>query len=250
MKSALEPRRDVAFAHGSPVYRFHRPHSLHRTHHVQPVPAWASLPFPALAARAFKRGIDVVGASVAVLLFAPLMLIIAGLVAAEGGPVIFAHERLGRSGRRFRCLKFRTMAPDAEERLRNLLKADPVARRQWERDHKLCPDPRITPLGRILRETSLDELPQFFNVLVGDMSLVGPRPITEQEVTKYGKFFADYANCRPGITGIWQVSGRNDVAYSKRVALDAFYARRKSVLFDLRILFRTFGVVLSRSGAR
>jgi undecaprenyl-phosphate galactose phosphotransferase len=208
------------------------------------------LPARALIARAFKRGIDVLGASVAILLFAPLMLIIAALVAAEGGAVIFAHERLGRSGRPFRCFKFRTMAPNAEARLRELLKADPIARRQWERDHKLTPDPRVTPLGQILRETSLDELPQFFNVLVGDMSLVGPRPITEQEVTKYGRFFADYANCRPGITGIWQVSGRNDVAYSKRVALDAFYARRQSVLFDLGIMFRTFGVVLSRSGAR
>lgn len=199
-----------------------------------------------------KRAVDILGAVAGIVLFGPLMLIIAALVKREGGDAIFAHERLGRNGQPFLCLKFRTMVPDAKERLAALLASDPCARAEWERDHKLTNDPRITALGAFLRKTSLDELPQFFNVLRGEMSLVGPRPITAAEREKYGDDFSSYAQCRPGITGIWQVSGRNNISYAARVALDVQYAVNQSIMLDAAILFRTFGVMASgsNSGAR
>lgn len=204
---------------------------------------------PMAARKPVKRAVDILGAFVGIVLFGPLMLIIAALVKREGGDAIFAHERLGRNGQPFLCLKFRTMVPDAKERLAALLARDPSARAEWERDHKLANDPRITALGAFLRKTSLDELPQFFNVLRGEMSLVGPRPITAAEREKYGDDFELYAQCRPGITGIWQVSGRNNISYPARVALDAQYALNQSIMLDAAILFRTFGVMASGSGS-
>lgn len=201
-------------------------------------------------AKPVKRAIDVAGAIVGLVLFGPLMLVIALMVKREGGSAIFAHERIGWSGEKFRCLKFRTMVPDAGERLAAHLAANKSAREEWARDHKLRNDPRITRLGAFLRKTSLDELPQFFNVLRGEMSLVGPRPITAEEIRKYGDGFAYYTRCRPGITGIWQVSGRNDVSYPARVALDTQYALNQSIYFDCVILLRTFGVIASGAGAR
>lgn len=204
---------------------------------------------PVAARKPVKRAVDILGAIVGIALFGPLMLIIAALVKREGGDAIFAHERLGRNGVLFPCLKFRTMVPDAKERLAALLASDPAARAEWERDHKLSNDPRITALGGFLRKTSLDELPQFFNVLRGEMSLVGPRPITAAEREKYGEDFEFYAQCRPGITGIWQVSGRNNISYPARVALDAQYALNQSILLDLAILLRTFWVMASGSGS-
>ena len=197
-----------------------------------------------------KRCVDVMGAIAGIVLFGPLMLAIAALVAAEGGGAIFAHERIGRGGKPFRCMKFRTMVPDAKERLAALLESDPQARAEWEKDQKLSRDPRITRLGAFLRRTSLDELPQFFNVLKGDMSLVGPRPIVADEIARYGDKFPLYAKCRPGITGIWQVSGRNDTSYAHRVALDAHYAMNQTLPLDLSIMIRTFGAVVSGDGAR
>ena len=181
---------------------------------------------------------------------APLMALTAlAIYIYDGGPVLFAHRRIGREGQPFRCLKFRSMAVDAEARLERLLANDAAARREWEADHKLRSDPRVTPLGRFLRKTSLDELPQLINVVRGEMNLVGPRPVVQAEAQKYGRRFAHYCAVRPGITGLWQVSGRNDVSYGRRVALDVLYTRRKSFRLDLAILLRTVPAVLMRNGS-
>ncbi len=189
-------------------------------------------------------------ALVALLVLAPVMLAVAFAVfAQDGGPVLFAHRRIGRGGRYFYCLKFRSMAVDAEQRLADLLANDPVARAEWERDHKLRKDPRVTRLGEFLRKSSLDELPQLFNVLRGEMSLVGPRPIVDAEVPKYGRRFESYCAVKPGITGLWQVSGRNDTSYRARVAMDCVYARQRNVLMDGRIIAATVPAVLMRKGS-
>ena len=196
--------------------------------------------------RAFDVGLSLL----ALLFLAPIFLVIAMLVRLQdGGPSLFAHGRLGQGGRPFQCLKFRSMRTDAEERLHQLLASDPEARNEWARDHKLRQDPRITPLGVFLRRSSLDELPQFLNVLRGEMSLVGPRPIVEAEIPRYGHYFADYCANKPGITGLWQISGRNDVNYRRRVAMDVIYARRRSVSLYLWILLATAPAVLLRRGA-
>ena len=203
------------------------------------------------ATRRWIRVIDVVGASFALVFFAPILIIVALVVmlAGGGGPILFAHTRVGHNGRHFHCLKFRTMVHDAEARLQQLLDSDPEARLSWQRDQKLRNDPRITPVGRFLRVSSLDELPQFWNVLMGEMSLVGPRPITDAEVMRYGRYFADYISVKPGITGLWQISGRNDVSYRRRVAMDVAYARSQSVSLFLRILVFTVPAVLMARGS-
>jgi lipopolysaccharide/colanic/teichoic acid biosynthesis glycosyltransferase len=189
-------------------------------------------------------------ALVALIFLAPLMITVALLVyAQDGGPAIFAHKRLGKGGRHFRCLKFRSMAMDAEERLADLLARDPAARAEWEKDHKLRNDPRVTKLGAFLRKSSLDELPQLFNVLRGEMSLVGPRPIVDAEVTKYGRRFRHYCAVKPGITGLWQVSGRNDTSYRSRVAMDCIYAERRNTLLDAKIILATVPAVLLSRGS-
>lgn len=189
-------------------------------------------------------------AAMALLFLAPLMLLVAiAVFAYDGGPIVFAHRRIGRDGRTFPCLKFRSMAVDAEERLAEVLRTDPDARAEWERDHKLRVDPRVTKLGAFLRKTSLDELPQLFNVLRGEMSLVGPRPIVEGEVCKYGRRFKHYCAVKPGITGIWQVSGRNDTTYAARVAMDCVYAQRRTLGLDMTVLFLTVPAVLARRGS-
>jgi lipopolysaccharide/colanic/teichoic acid biosynthesis glycosyltransferase len=171
------------------------------------------------------------------------------VLAQDGGPVLFKHRRIGRGGHTFGCLKLRTMAVDAEARLTELLHHDPAAREEWARDQKLRNDPRITPLGRFLRQSSLDELPQLINVVRGEMNLVGPRPIVESEIARYGRRFRSYRAVKPGITGLWQVSGRNDVAYRTRVALDTLYAQRRSIGLDLWIIVRTVPAVLLRQGS-
>jgi exopolysaccharide production protein ExoY len=184
------------------------------------------------------------------LLLGPLMLFIAVLVwRTDGAPVIFAHYRVGRCGRLFRCMKFRTLRRDADQVLRRLLQEDPAARTEWERDQKLHDDPRITPIGRFLRDTSLDELPQLLNVLRGEMALVGPRPITVPELNRYGVTRWHYLSVLPGMTGLWQVSGRNQTSYEERVALDRRYVESRSLLGDVAILVRTVRVVLTRHGA-
>ncbi|MCK8783273.1 sugar transferase [Roseomonas sp. NAR14] len=193
---------------------------------------------------------DIVGAATILAALLPLMLVIAGLVALDGGPVLFAHQRVGRGGRAFGCLKFRTMVPQAEARLDALLRGDPLLRAEWEETRKLRRDPRVTTIGRLLRVSSMDELPQLINVLRGQMSLVGPRPVVQRELDEhYGRFAADYLAVRPGITGPWQVSGRSDTSYSDRVALDVGYVRRLSLRRDVRILFQTVRAVLIGRGA-
>lgn len=201
--------------------------------------------------RAFaKRGMDVIIAGTALLLLALPMLLLALLVRLDGGPAMFAHQRVGRGGQRFGCLKFRSMVTDAEDRLNALLAADPAARAEWEASRKLRHDPRVTRIGAFLRATSLDELPQLLNVLRGDMSLVGPRPVTASELaTNYGAAAEHYQAVRPGITGPWQVSGRSDTSYDRRVALDVAYATQPSLAEDIRLLLRTPAAVLLRRGA-
>jgi undecaprenyl-phosphate galactose phosphotransferase len=198
--------------------------------------------------RLLKRGFDLAAAGLLLLFLAPLMAAIAlKLRLADRGPVLFAHARVGRDGTPFRCLKFRSMVPNAKEVLERLLASDPAARAEWERDYKLKDDPRITPFGRLLRRTSLDELPQLLNVVRGDMSLVGPRPVVPAELDRYGEAKVYYLQVRPGLTGLWQVSGRNDVDYERRVSLDAWYVRNWTLWYDILILLKTLLVVPSRS---
>lgn len=193
---------------------------------------------------------DVTIALAAILFSAPLMLIIAALIAFEGqGPVLFSHRRVGLHGRTFMVRKFRTMCRDADVVLAQHLATDGMAAEEWRRDHKLRCDPRITALGSFLRKSSLDELPQLFNVLAGEMSMVGPRPIVEAEIVRYGRRYPLYCSVRPGITGLWQVSGRNDVTYRRRVCMDVAYARRKSILLDVRLMVATIPAVLARKGS-
>jgi exopolysaccharide production protein ExoY len=190
-------------------------------------------------------------ALVLLLLFAPLMLAVAWLIwRTDGIPIVFGHYRVGHQGRLFRCLKFRTMVRDAQQVLERVLRDDPAARAQWAREQKLDNDPRITRVGHFLRRTSLDELPQLVNVLKGDMALVGPRPITVPELERYGITRWHYLNVRPGMTGLWQVSGRNDVSYEERVRLDRRYVEQRNLFIDLGILLQTVKVVLARDGAR
>lgn len=199
-------------------------------------------------ARYCKRVLDVAGVLMIGLLLAPFMLSVALLVRLQGPQVIFGHERVGRGGKTFRCFKFRSMVPDAERRLEEYLARNDAARDEWEQNHKLDNDPRITRIGRFIRKTSLDELPQLWNVLRGEMSLVGPRPVTRAEMVRYGDAAAAYYATRPGITGLWQVSGRNDISYEERVRLDCDYVSALSLSRDMSILLRTVKVVFAPTG--
>lgn len=192
-----------------------------------------------------KRALDIFVAGLAILLLSPLLALIALLIGMTmGRPIVFSHTRLGYGGRRFACMKFRTMVKDGDTVLEKHLINDPAARAEWQRDRKLRDDPRVTRLGRLLRRSSIDELPQLFNVLLGDMSCVGPRPIVEDEAARYGRAKADYLATRPGMTGLWQISGRNRLSYRRRVALDRRYVRQWSIWEDLRILLYTIPAVL------
>jgi Undecaprenyl-phosphate galactose phosphotransferase WbaP len=200
--------------------------------------------------QAIKRTVDVVMAVIFGILAAPLILGIAILIrVASPGPLFYGHERVGRGGRAFAAWKFRTMARDSNELLQSYLAAHPGAHAEWRRDQKLRNDPRVTWIGRILRRTSLDELPQLWNVLRGEMSLIGPRPIVESEVDRYGAKFALYKKVRPGLTGLWQVSGRNNTSYSERIQFDEYYLRSWSMRLDIYILVKTVKVVLTGDGA-
>ncbi|HEU4622998.1 MAG TPA: sugar transferase [Burkholderiaceae bacterium] len=180
----------------------------------------------------------------------PLMAYVAWRIWREdGAPVLFAHWRVGKQGRLFRCYKFRSMLRNSEEVLARLLTEDPQARAEWERDQKLRNDPRITRIGHFLRKTSLDELPQLLNVVKGEMSLVGPRPITLQELKRYGPAKPHYLAVKPGMTGLWQVSGRNNTTYDRRVELDRHYVESRCALLNAWILFKTVLVVVTRDGA-
>ncbi len=200
----------------------------------------------------FCRIFDVVFSLAVLVLLSPVFLVIGLLIKLNSpdGPVFFAHRRIGLNGEEFDCYKFRTMVPDADKKLRKLLDSNPEAKAEYERDFKLKDDPRIVPrIGDILRKTSLDELPQFYNVLIGDMSVVGPRPIVEAEKEKYGNFMNTLVSVKPGITGLWQVSGRNDTSYDTRVMLDVNYIYNKNILLDMKLIFKTVMVMLTKQGA-
>lgn len=196
------------------------------------------------------RALDILVAALSLIFFLPLFGLVAVLVKlTDGGSVFFVQERIGRGGAVFRCLKFRTMAQDAEARLKALLETDVQSRDEWTRTQKLRHDPRVTFIGRFLRNSSLDELPQLINILRGEMSLVGPRPIVAAEVKRYGRDFELYCAVKPGLTGLWQVSGRSEVAYEERVRLDATYVRSRNLALDLKILALTVPAVLFQRGS-
>jgi len=175
----------------------------------------------------------------------PLFFLIAILVKfSSRGPIFFLHKRIGKNRKSFYCIKFRTMHAEADDILNNLLKKDEKSRIEFERIHKLKNDPRITPIGKFLRKSSLDEIPQFINVLKGEMSIVGPRPIIDKEAKKYKNSLNKVLSIKPGITGLWQVSGRNNLSYKKRVFLDSLYVKNLNFLMDIRIIIRTLGVIL------
>jgi undecaprenyl-phosphate galactose phosphotransferase len=184
------------------------------------------------------------------IIITPVLILIALWIKTDSpGPVIFKQKRIGQNGKEFYCYKFRTMCVDAKEQLEELLETNPEAKQEWEEKFKLKHDPRVTKSGDFLRRTSLDELPQIFNVLKGEMSLVGPRPIIEEEIHYYGKYIEDYYMVRPGITGMWQTSGRSDTGYEERVQMDAWYVRNWDFWFDIVLLWRTMKVVIEQKGA-
>jgi lipopolysaccharide/colanic/teichoic acid biosynthesis glycosyltransferase len=195
--------------------------------------------------RTLKRIGDIFFSLIVLTLGSPIFILIAILVKLSSpGSVFYIQKRVGRNYREFGCIKFRTMYKDADDLLPNLLEKYPLMRKEFEKDFKLRQDPRITKLGRFLRRSSLDELPQFFNVLKGEMSVVGPRPIVSNEIIKYSLFMEEVISVRPGLTGLWQVSGRNNLSYKKRVELDLLYARNRNFLLDLEIIILTLGVLL------
>lgn len=191
---------------------------------------------------------DITISVIALVCLLPVMVIVAVMVRSDGGSAIFSQVRVGKRGELFYCLKFRTMAQDAGERLRHMLETDPDAEREWAENQKLRRDPRITRLGRLLRTTSLDELPQLLNVIRGEMSLVGPRPVVPEEIARYGRCARYYYRVRPGLTGLWQVQGRNDVSYRRRVALDRTFVKSRSVKLYFTILVMTVPAVLGLTG--
>lgn len=200
--------------------------------------------------RVIKRVFDLLFTICGGLCILPFLLVIAVMVAFDNkGNVIFAHRRIGRGGKEFKCYKFQTMIPNAQEALEKYLAENPEARKEWEESFKLTNDPRVTKLGNILRKTSLDEMPQLWNVIKGDMSLVGPRPIVAKEIERYGEYFREYAMVTPGITGMWQASGRSDTTYEERVEMDTWYVRNWSVWIDLMYLFKTVKIVFTGKGA-
>jgi len=199
--------------------------------------------------RLIKRTFDIVVASSALLVLSPLLLLAMLFVKMDGGPALFGHKRLGLQGTPFSCLKFRSMITNSDAALKKYLSENADARAEWLQDHKLRNDPRVTRFGKFMRRTSIDELPQLFNVLKGDMSIVGPRPIIVAETEKYDNDISHYYRVRPGITGLWQVSGRNDVSYAQRVRMDSWYVRNWSLWHDIAIIFKTIPVVLNRDGA-
>ncbi|HHE9473836.1 TPA: undecaprenyl-phosphate galactose phosphotransferase WbaP [Haemophilus influenzae 10810] len=203
-----------------------------------------------LSSRILKRTMDIVGSlAIIIIIFSPVLLYLYFAVKKDGGNAIYGHPRIGRNGKTFNCLKFRTMVVNSKEVLDELLRTDPEARAEWEKDFKLKNDPRITKIGAFIRKTSLDELPQLFNVLKGEMSLVGPRPIVIDELERYEENVDYYLMAIPGMTGLWQVSGRNNIDYNTRVYFDSWYVKNWSLWNDIAILFKTVNVVLNRYGA-
>jgi exopolysaccharide production protein ExoY len=243
--SELPADSAVAFDHpGNGAHPFEP-----RLREERPALAREEVALPASPYAPAKRILDVAGAIVLAAVFSPLMLAIVVLMRRGGGSIIYKHRRVGRDGRAFECLKFRTMVPNADQVLRELLERDPAIKAEWLSDHKLRCDPRVTPLGRFLRRTSLDELPQLWNVMRGEMSLVGPRPVVREELLRYGRNVRTYLSAKPGITGLWQVKGRNDTDYRRRVVMDTYYVKNQNLRLDFYILLQTTRVVLGGSGA-
>ena len=199
--------------------------------------------------RFIKRLFDIFLAFFLLVLLSPLFVYLFFRISKDGGSAVYGNTRAGMEGRTFKCYKFRSMVNNSQEVLEHLLATDPVAKAEWEKDFKLKNDPRITPIGHFIRKTSIDELPQLWNVLKGDMSFVGPRPVTEVELQRYRQYVRYYLAVRPGITGLWQVSGRNDTTYNERIRLDTKYVISWTLLKDIQILFKTVLVVLFRKGA-
>jgi undecaprenyl-phosphate galactose phosphotransferase len=251
LEAAAESRADLAVI--APLAQQHVPYALQPP--VRSAPAQSAADTKNLSslrrrfARAVKMAMDLGVAGIALAILAPLMLLIAFAVRLDGGPALFAHTRIGLGGRPFRCLKFRSMVTDSDAALQNLFASDPALHEEWRLTHKLRRDPRVTWIGRILRKTSLDELPQLLNILRLEMSLVGPRPIVSAEIPKYGDSIVFYYETRPGIAGLWQVSGRSDTTYAHRVHLDSWYVRNWTLRRDLAILLRTVPAVLTARGA-
>lgn len=198
-----------------------------------------------------KRIFDLLFSAAALLLSAPLFVVIAIAIRLDSqGHVFYSQERIGRGGRQFKCLKFRTMYPDAEKRLHTLLHNNPELSSEWKEHRKLKCDPRITPLGKFLRKTSLDELPQFWNVLKGDLSVVGPRPVVYEEMVQhFGMKAGKILSIRPGLTGIWQTSGRSDLSYQNRLKLDEKYVDNRSLKLDIKLIFKTIPKMINTKGA-
>ncbi|WP_419687176.1 undecaprenyl-phosphate galactose phosphotransferase WbaP [Serratia marcescens] len=201
------------------------------------------------SSRIIKRTFDIFGSLFIMISLSPVLVLLAYKVSRDGGGSIYGHERIGHEGKKFKCLKFRSMVLNSQEILKEVLENDPAAREEWNRDFKLKNDPRITKIGAFIRKTSLDELPQLWNVFVGEMSLVGPRPVVEDELERYAGDVDYYLMAKPGMTGLWQVSGRNDIDYDTRVYFDAWYVKNWALWNDIVILFKTIGVVLKRDGA-
>jgi exopolysaccharide production protein ExoY len=205
-----------------------------------------------LPRRTTKRLIDIMVSSVLIVTMMPVYLLISLSLACSGQSPLYIHTRVGRGGRDFSCLKFRTMRNDADVALRKLLEGDPLSKAEWEFNRKLRRDPRVTRIGKLLRATSLDELPQLFNIIIGQMSMVGPRPVTRSEFDEFyvaGDVAAYYCTVRPGLTGLWQVNGRSETSFASRIVMDAQYVQALSLRADLAILARTVAVVLSRKGS-
>ncbi len=244
MTTASRPtlRQTAGLAIGRGSYR---PHLAVITAPPSLLPANTLIRQQSRIGRGLKRTGDIFFAAAVLGLGAPVLLVLAALVKLSSpGPVFYVQRRVGRNYHRFGCIKFRTMRSDADKVLASVLAENPQLKDEYERDFKLRRDPRITWVGRFLRRSSLDELPQFLNVLRGEMSVVGPRPIVDKELVRYGHFMDEVAAVRPGLTGLWQVSGRNNLSYRKRVKLDLAYARGRSFSLDLAIILRTFGVLL------
>lgn len=215
----------------------------------KPIPIHSSWTAPSgFYARFGKRIFDLVGAILLLPIAAPVIVAFWIMVRVTGPSGFFAHERIGRNGRLFKCWKLRTMVPDAEARLKKQLNSCDKTRAEWNSNFKLEKDPRITRMGHFLRRSSLDELPQIWNVLCGDMSLVGPRPVVMDELAQYGEYQALYLSCRPGVTGAWQTSGRNDISYQERVEMDADYIRKMALMHDFGIVLKTALVVAKATG--
>lgn len=207
------------------------------------------MPASNVYARVGKRALDIILSVIFLVMALPVILLVLLIASLDGHAPIYGHVRIGRRGRPFKCLKVRTMVPDAEKHLRRFLQDNPQAAEEWKQRQKLTYDPRITSIGRFLRITSLDELPQLWNVLRGDMSLVGPRPVTAEEILRYEDARHVVLSVRPGVTGAWQVSGRNRVGYDERILLDVDYVKSMSLGRDMKILLSTVPAVLTGTGA-